>query len=870
MVFRKLLSTLALFFIKFHSTWPLCIPSVISTLSGNLSTVGADDISLVLQKLGERQLVFSLEFCQILVEEVQGGKLTSINETNIKETLVTNIKVLSVLLNYSCQMAASTVVLEQAIETYAAWCLIDSGDKFSQFTMFMFSLLENGRDEHILEKGIEGIASILEKNPRFYSEDLKTRLAQILVNMGRPLIDTIIQKNNEISGTSIHYIYSEDSDIDSLESFAKDFSKLTIALCESELRHPDRLNSKEISTLFDYLLVISNFPGVPYVDHTLTMDILEFWSAYTDYFDESSEVAESNPIILHVIEVFWNKSAYPLEKSGWDHDSREAFDSFRRDFWDFLEMSYHLIGSPLFLTFTSNIVGNLSSESVNWLKIEASLSCITSLADDVPTTDEYDHLFQLLSSGILSKLDQVTDMDVRMTAVGFVGAYDSFFELDRGKQFLFSALDYLFKSLTISTLAHNTSRSIQKLCSSNRSFLSSNLQDFFQTYTTLRLYEQLENIPHQRTVLAISFIIQSISDLETKASYTSKLLGLIINELELEFQKFNTTSDDESLDRIISLLKCVASVGKGLQEPDDVPDVKPGETFEQETFWNNDGYNIRSKVIDLITIFSIQRNDLKSSAGVNEACCEIFKSGFLEKIPGPFVFNPDTILEFIKAKYSHFEIFSLIVDFSCSFVTSCAVKYSNNTSIYVNSLINMFFSTRLDILDNDPEAQTAYLKLHVLIAQQHMDTFLTNSNSPYIIQFALTSFSSQERFVLRESSRFWVTFIKANQEKVPQLLSQIGQDLVDILVKKISGDSVRSELDYYIDVIKQLMSKHSYFAKPWLEKSLVKSPSSSLEKIALSQRNRLLQQLVSLRGARETNNVIKDYWLSASGITDYM
>lgn len=871
-VFRKVISTLVLFFIKFSSEWPLCVSSVISTLSGKLST-GGDDITSAIQNLNQRQLILSLEFCQTLLEETQAGKLSTSEEFQVNAQLKNNISSLALLLRYCCVPTFDSTILENVFKTYSLYGsypvmeVVKTEENLIHVTQFLFELLEKGSNEPLVQNALEEVTTILEKNPQFYSNEIKLHLAKILVNMGRPLIELISKKNQEIVNNSM-YIYSDD-DMDEVEDFAKSFAKITISLCEAELRHPDRLSLPELLTLFDYLLVISNFPGIPYVDHTITMETLEFWNTYADSLEEEPDVAEYNPILLQVIEVFWRKSTYPIFKQEWNHELREAFDSFRRDFWDFLELSYNLIGGTLFSTLTNNICENLSMTNIEWLKIEASLSCITTLADSIPISNEYELLCQLFSSGLLSKVDEITDPDVKMTIISFVGAYDNFFELEIGKPFLFSALDFLFKSLNTTVLSNSTSKSILKLCSSNRSFLSGNFQVFFNTYVSMQLYKRLENIPHQRTVLAISSIAQSLNDIDTKASYISQLLDVIIQELEQECQLYNKSPDDQLLSRIVSLLKCISSVGKGLQEPSDLVALDHSSSAKLNEFWNKDEKSIKTRIIKVIEVISLQP-EFNNRIDINEACCEILKAGFLEKIPGPFVFSPDTIVQFITTKISVAELFSLIADFTSCFVTSCLIQYSENKASYINTLVDLFFSFSSGILKDDPEAQTAYLKLHYQIVQQHLESFLQNKNAFEIIKYVAFTLASQERFVLRESTKFWTVILKSSNQQIAPHIDTIGPTVVEILTRQISGESARSELDYYIDVIRQLTLKHTMKAKLWFEKSLLTSPSPLVEKVTRNQRRLIFQQLITLRGDKQTASVIREYWLNARGIVDYI
>ncbi|VVT58987.1 uncharacterized protein SAPINGB_P006484 [Magnusiomyces paraingens] len=885
---------------RFYAEWSYCVASVIETISSNTSVIKPKNKDTISYILNEKTAILCLEFCQMLVEDIAGNhNMEAIQCIHVNDKLNENVNILNALLNHCFQtlypISYSDVLLEHVFKTYGSWVVYfrrskDIPDFLLSVTLFIFDYIKERKDESLFHIAINEVVEIIDRLPSFYSSDLRIHLTKTLVHLGEPLIKGIIHKNDQISKLNNYYIYNNDDDIEELESFASDYAKISIALCECEIGKPDRLNSDEISTLFEYMLIISGFPGIPYVDNKLAMYILEFWTNYIDSFIDtasSSDISETNPIIIKVVEIFWNKSAYPPEnvKSSWNFEIREAFESFRKDFWELLDMAYPLIGSSLFLTFSNNIISNLSLNTPDWVKIEASLASISCLSDTIPLTNEFDVLSQLLSSSLISRLGQIEDKDIRITCVNFIGNYDTFFETDIGQPFLFPALDYLFKSLNVTILSNTASKSIQKLCSSSRSFLSNNLDAFFNTYINLKLYEHLDNISHQRIVLSISFVVQALKNFEMRATCTDKLLTPILGELEKEFQKYSgmlqkysgmlQNSNESpylqiSFDRLVSLLRCIANVGKGLQEPDDFSDYFEGDLKNIAEFWDKDMWNIRSRIIGVIKVFAIDRLEFQESIPVIEACCDIFKSGFSERSPGPFVFSIDTVLDFISSKALCLNTLPLIINFSNCFVTSFSVGHSKIPSYYINSLIDMFSVHIEETLNSEPEAQNAYLKLLEKIICRYMDVFLSNKNVTTIMKFSVLRLASHERFVLGASAKFWCAFILSKSEKTAPFLLNIGPCLVDVLVDKISGDATRSELDLYIDVIKQLMLKKMMISKPWFENSLLIAPNSFVDKVNITQRRKIFQQLNSLRGNKNTNYVVKEYWLSARGITDYI
>lgn len=891
-VIRKILTTLSRFFTKFPEYWQDCIASTIATIAtGKPLTTANHSIGELCQNLSERNTILCLEFCQVLIEDVKNANLENSQEAKVDEIINNNINPLAVLLRYASEIlyprVEQTLILEHVFKTYGAWALNHPmGSDYililSPVTNFIFQFIQANPDTELYQIALDEISDILNRFPSFFDKQTKLFFAHILGSTGQPMVQKIEEKIAHIALMTEPYRYDTDDDIEELHESAQVFSKAAIAICELAMSNLDSLKSPEIDTLIKYLMVISNFPGFPYVDHNLSMFMLEFWGTYADAFldtEDSVNISEAGPCIIQVIEIFWNKITLPLpqQQAHWKTDSWQAFDSFRKDFWEFLDSTYVLVGSRLFDTLVANIMEQLNSPALNWEKLEASLSCINALSENITT--EYVLIAQLLHSPLLERLSHLDSIHIRTTGVNFIGSYDSFFEGETGKPFLFPALDYLFKSLNNPSLSSTASRSIQKLCFSCREFLSTALDSFFGTYVNMSLYATLGNTSHERTVLAISYVIQAVSDLESKGSHIEQLLKLLFGQLEKannEYEESRNSPDgpsNETFTRIVSLLRCLANVGKGLQVPDDLPESPSDQIQSIQQYWDADSFHIRSNLLQVMRIFAIERLDFKSSVDVCECCCAILKSGFSEYVPGPFVFPIDTVLEFIKAKHltGPADCHSALIDLSCCFVSSYSVGSSSISAHYLNSLLETFFSDVNVMLEYEPETQTSNLKLLRQIFSHYLEVFLDNPKIEVMIHFAVSMMSSTDRFAMRESTFFWSGFIGISGNKRQQMvLASVGPELVETMIMKVSGDSARSELEFYSEVIRALMFKQMFLAKPWFENALILNPKHPVVKIAKQRRQMFYKQLVNLRGSRETANVIKQFWLAARGITDYV
>lgn len=94
-------------------------------------------------------------------------------------------------------------------------------------------------------------------------------------------------------------------------------------------------------------------------------------------------------------------------------------------------------------------------------------------------------------------------------------------------------------------------------------------------------------------------------------------------------------------------------------------------------------------------------------------------------------------------------------------------------------------------------------------------------------------------------------------------VEHLGPLLARSLINNIGGNASRSELDKLSDPLKKLVTQHVR-SKDWLEAALFEASFPSSE---ASQEDKalFLKKIISLRGARQTNAVVKDFWMTCRG-----
>lgn len=96
---------------------------------------------------------------------------------------------------------------------------------------------------------------------------------------------------------------------------------------------------------------------------------------------------------------------------------------------------------------------------------------------------------------------------------------------------------------------------------------------------------------------------------------------------------------------------------------------------------------------------------------------------------------------------------------------------------------------------------------------------------------------------------------------------QLGPALSRSLIRNVGGNAARSQLDKISDPLKRLVVQH-VDARHWLEAAL-NDPLFPGEKATTADKAAFLKKVISLRGQRSTNQVVKDFWCACRGLESF-
>jgi hypothetical protein len=890
-VVKKLLSTLSALFVKFPSAWPQPITVMAAIhVTGNIGSgfpgIGdSNEINNIVSRMPVRDINALLEFSVTLVEDLSSNNLTTTLQIEVNDVLNSQVAWFMSLIGTAFGFIGQgqeqyrqdqnsnefDEIAHSALSGLEVWIVYFANQKISMFPLQSFCndilrLLKSAEEDQIYIAVSECIQNIYSACNHYWVKSFKDGLREYLVDTGRQLM----------------IIFPElEEENDKINSFVK----LLVTYCTDETIHflKAPVEHSDFHIMLDYLIVFNQNTKVSLIDDSLATELLEFWNAFVEEivsggYMSSLEATDVQDYVAKIIDVHWYKIRLPESSiaATWSKDAWEKFRLFRIDFCDFLELVYPLAGIAIFENLAQQIIDMLHNPYKNWEIIESFLYGINALSDLIDDNGrEYTYFKRLLDTSLFSDLTSCENVRIRLTAINLIGSYDTFFEREDGRPYITNSLDYLFKSLVFPSLSLNASKSIQKLCSSTRKHIKHMIDTFLSIYRDMGLSSDLDNTSHEKIIYSMSCIIQSLDDLEMQRVYIDQIIEILTNEISIAVPNTRDLTDASSL-RVRSLLKCVERLGKGLQAPEE-QDELPKEIVDRiNEFWN-EGRSVRDRILLIVKEISLDRPPFNQDFEVCETCCNILKAGFSETIVTAFGFPTDVIVHYISEKIHRGpqSCVSLLVD-----LARCLLSREGGTNtvpgldpVYIDTLLDLFFAVNA-VKDYEPEAQVGNLKFvtQLISTDYYQQYLLQDERVLVIIEICVQLLNSSERFVLRAASQFWAKFITvegAMKFRVEEILQMWGPTLTGILIGKVAGDCARSELDYYCDVIKKIIFKYSLISRPWFAATIVDNPFPLLAKKDSKFRSQFLSRLFALRGSRETNHAVKEFWLACRGMIDY-
>jgi hypothetical protein len=696
LVVRKLCSTLVAYFMQFSASWESCIKHLMYCLCTNeahpyISLAEAPETAILVQNLSDAKAVAVFWVAATLVEEVGKTDSNSMKQHKFHRQVVPNVDdIVPLIRKYidnNPTESAYGKVKEEAMKSFQAWvsyshrAFIDDEIVLEPLRNLIEPALLCLLDDDLYETTVELFSDVLANYSKFLHKD-DFRFLQSLFNS--PWAQERYER-----------LTKGDFEFDSLQfgMFMIAFGDATVTDLTQNLE-TDPQSQQYLSALCGLL----GAEGHAIHEDKIYVPALEFWNTLVETMvDDIYSVGGEHPswfpaaqaLVMQAVERCWQKSQFPSaeEFNSWDSVDRIAFKDARRDFSDLLQQFFLTIGMPLFQVFIDLI--QKSATSKNWAKLEASIYCLGGFSDTVsedPLRDEYlDKVFTP------SLLDLFTDPQTevpRLTMQSFLDLIIGYSEYFKNRtQALPKVLTFVFQATSSPGLAKKASKAITRLCSDCRKILLPELGAFLQQYSSIASNYSLDGFVKEAVMEGIASIIQALEDEEQRVTPLEQLLNFVEADVEqcllllssiVPPQEGEQYSSDPSqidggrgamaLELGVTAFKCLAGIAKGIQVPDDGPvDLEKRES-RPSTFWTaGEGSRIQQRIYSMMC----QVFDALGNRGeIVEEVCDIWRQGFREMEPGPFVMPPNMAAQFLMKANFQTPRLGRIITTACTLISS--------------------------------------------------------------------------------------------------------------------------------------------------------------------------------------------------------
>lgn len=903
LVTKKLCSALVTCFIQFSEIWPSCIAHLVHCLytqrSVPISEARDDDVDSTVGLLDFVGLRAAIWFAATLVEETSKTDMNTQKYSQAHNQLITEGQDIACLLARGLEPGFSGAdvnrIQEEAVKCLQPWIMYNQriSSSTDALTIPLRTLLAPVIRCLLVDKIYEASIELLTDTLSNYSAFFTSEGFDMLIS----LFDTSWSENR------YQQLVGGDFDFESVQ-----YGMLMIAFADAKVVELQRSTSHRSQRLLAGLSGLLGAAGYAVGEDKIFVPALEFWATFVETMvdtmfseeakDSEAWVQHSLSLVMQVVGSCYKKIQFPPATtfSTWDSSERAGFAEARKDVADLLQTVCTIPNAGLVSLFVDLLLQALSSQA--WAELEAAAFCLSALSDCISDSGEYDELLRkVFSSSLFDLLSQGEKLPVRLrqTGLSLIERFSDYFE--RHGELLPGALNLLFSAVGDPMLAGPSAKSICTLCSSCRSHLTGEAATFISSYENIHSSRSMDSLAEEKIVMAIASVIQAIMDENTRLQAFSHLYSIVRTDLDRCLQlkshperfemsdplvaKYYAEAQSQSqegptADKIagqiaVQSLRYLLSMAKGLQAVTELPveldgpskaDVVVSEQLPQLQS------EIMQKLVELQTAFP-------DNGELIEFICHVLRAGFSETEPGPFVFPANIVSQYLTSQtYTSTPRIGYVVSTACAFTSSLASSSRDEAAKQLTKILPW----AVDLLQSlpEPEADTELsqnvIELVTRVTQRQPEVMMRlqpSSLLEFFFIFVLKVLDGRETLPKSAAAEFWSNYLtirttdESVQQAVDSVMSHLGPSLASSLIRNIGGNAARSELDRLSEPLKKLTAQHVN-AKTWLEAALtdISFPSS---RVSLNDKTMFLKKILSLRGNRQTNQVIRDFWLACRG-----
>lgn len=551
---------------------------------------------------------------------------------------------------------------------------------------------------------------------------------------------------------------------------------------------------------------------------------------------------------------------------------------YRQDASDLMLSIYVLLRNQMLQQIIRLTLSSLQESQ--WRGVEAGLFCLNNVAENVmedqESEDSMGPVFQSSLFREIADFSQPIPAQARRTAVDMLGSYGLYIE--KHPEFLPDTVSFLFAALEKGGLANVAAKSIASLCSACRANLTGHLSGFLEQYRRFLDSPTCETYTKEKVIGAIAAIIQALQPESAKAEPLLALLEYVHKDIA-SAKQHAANSDPEMTELVgVSALECLASIGKGLQVPDDVPVVLDAETpMGTGNFWATEpGQAVQQSIMNCFSVLQV----VGGYGEAVEAVCKVLRYGFTETEPGPFVLPASVTVSFVRECSVSTPQLDSVLATVCTLITQHSRDDSARIDDEVAAICDavIAFMQAVGHPSQDPGVAMACIDVLNRMMPRYCQVLFGRLN-PAIIDFTLEGINGNNTFTKRSACDFWCKMIKPQtstisnevRERIKEIMSAYGPKFTCSIISQIGGNALRSDLEFICEPLKALLL-HQPGVQGWLQQAILGETFPAVDaNVGQQQRNLFFRQVIATRGdGNKIRNLVRQFWAACRGtVTSY-
>lgn len=895
MVIRKLCSTLVTFFTRAPFRWQRPLFHLICSFRHGdaLSPEDVETITVPIDELipalSTSQLTCLYIFSSTLADELGKTDYSGLSQSRLHVQMEHEVIDANIMMSQGMQSQSedSAKVRSEALKCFLTWANYAQPIWPSKpdTLQYLQDLLKPAIQCLLLDDGdmdaLDVFIDLLESYTSFFQQHHLDAIASTIRSHFGPQLEESLREQGAIYVPAGQLVVS-----------------YATAVVEDIVQRPD---SERAQVTLPLLAAILKSPGYPGEDDELSTITIEFWNTYIEFindelFSNESGVApdwlsSAKRITSEITTLLWRKVWTPpgeITKT-WGEPEKEAFRSFRTDATDLLVSIYLFLTSDMLQQFIQIALEALHEKQ--WRVLEAAMLCLNVIADNVLEDQMSDEMLAPLFNSDLFKTmgdfsSQKIPTQTRRTAIDMLGNYGVYIE--RHSEALPDALRFLFASLETAAFANISAKSIAEVCSTCRHNLTGELDGFLAQYQRFLDGPTSDPYTKEKVIGGVAAIIQALTPESAKVGPLMALLENIEKDVASTKHTMTAGGDMEMAQLTgVTALQCLASIGKSLQIPDDVPinlyDDDETADKEKAIFWSGtDGKAVQDRITGCFSILEVMGNDGEAI----DAACAVLKAGYTETSPGPFVLPPSVTISFLQQCSATTPHVESVIKTAWTLIHQHSKIGSNVIESEVHAIYQQVasFAQALGHPREDPAVGHNIIDVFDRLFPRYANIFL-DSNSDQInmiVNFTLQAIEAPDILPKRSSLEFWNkliraagppnTAVKVSPEvsgRALQVVNAFGPSFAQSLVRQVGGMGARSDIEVLSEPFKALFSALPAQAKAWVEAGLWSEHFPPVvQGVGDAEKRRFLQQCVVLKGSGRTRDVMKEFYVACRGLVN--